>query len=106
MSNSLTLLLNIRSQCDPEALPKDLAVATRDSAMLRFLLSMTSALLCDVPRCSFVKMRALRMFLYRLENLSRQIAGILIEVEKLCRELWTDPFVFMLEENIGVVPRL
>jgi hypothetical protein len=43
MSNSLTLLLNIRSQCDPEALPKDLAVATRDSAMLRFLLSMTSA---------------------------------------------------------------
>ena len=27
MSNSLTLLLNIRSQCDPEALPKDLAVA-------------------------------------------------------------------------------
>ena len=46
------------------------------------------------------------MFLYRLKNLSRQIAGILIEVEKLCREPWTDPFVFMLEENIGVVPRL
>ena len=54
----------------------------------------------------FVKLMALRNFLYRLENLSRQIAGILIEVEELCRELWTDPFVFMLEENVGVIPRL
>jgi len=54
----------------------------------------------------FVKMMALRMFLYRLENLSRPIADILIEIEKLRRELWTDALVFMLEENVGVIPGL
>ena len=64
------LPLNIRSPCHPQAMPKDLAVATRASMRCCVLLSMTSAIVRIAA--DFVKMMALRMFLYRLENLSRQ----------------------------------
>ena len=54
MSNSLTLLLNIRSQRDPEALLKDLAVATRDS-MRCFVFTQHDLGACELPRRTLSK---------------------------------------------------